>query len=95
MTVRPGGSSPSSARARQAFGELFRRHYAGVVAYATRFTGGDTATAEDLTQQAFLNVLLNALVIEIASRHRGETVDAISRINRILREQTNLVVDDR
>lgn len=42
-----------------------------------------------------VNVLLNALVIEIASRHRGETVDAISRINRILREQTNLVVDDR
>ena len=43
--------------ARSAFAELFRRHYAGVVAYATRFTGGDTATAEDLTQQAFLNVL--------------------------------------
>lgn len=43
--------------ARKAFGELFRRHYAGVVAYATRFTGGDTSTAEDLTQQAFLNVL--------------------------------------
>lgn len=42
-----------------------------------------------------VNVLLNALVIEIASRHRGETVDAISRINRILREQTSLVVDDR
>ncbi len=42
-----------------------------------------------------VNVLLNALVIEIASRHRGGTVDAISRINRILREQTGLVVDDR
>ena len=41
------------------------------------------------------NVVLNALVLEIASRHRGETADAISRINRILREQTYLVDDDR
>jgi RNA polymerase sigma-70 factor (ECF subfamily) len=45
------------AGARSAFAELFRRHYPGVVAYATRFTGGDAATAEDLTQQAFMNVL--------------------------------------
>ena len=43
---------------------------------------------------ASVNVLLNALVVEIASRHRGETVDALSRINRILREQTYLVDDD-
>lgn len=42
-----------------------------------------------------VNVLLNALVIEIASRHRGETADAISRINRILREQTYAVDDSR
>ena len=40
-------------------------------------------------------VLLNALVVEIASSHRGETVDAISRINRILREQAYLVDEDR
>jgi len=38
-------------------------------------------------------VLLNALVVEIASRHRGETVDALSRINRILSEG-GLLVDD-
>ncbi|MDJ0917126.1 MAG: MurR/RpiR family transcriptional regulator [Woeseiaceae bacterium] len=37
------------------------------------------------------NVLLNALVLEIASRHQGETTDAISRINQILREQTYVV----
>ena len=36
-------------------------------------------------------VLLNAIVLEIAARHRGETTDAISRINRILREQTYAV----
>lgn len=44
---------------------------------------------------ASAQVLLNALVVEIASSHRGETVDAISRINRILREQSYLVDDDR
>ena len=36
---------------------------------------------------ASVTVLLNALVVEIASRHRGESVEALSRINRILREQ--------
>jgi RNA polymerase sigma-70 factor (ECF subfamily) len=41
---------------RPAFAELFRRHYAAVAAYARRFTG-DTALAEDVAQQAFLNVL--------------------------------------
>ncbi len=40
---------------------------------------------------ASAGVLLNALVLEIASRHRGETVDAISRINQILRDPTYLV----
>ncbi len=40
-----------------------------------------------------VNVLLNALVVEIASRHRGETVDAISGINRIFRDQTDAVDD--
>jgi DNA-binding MurR/RpiR family transcriptional regulator len=39
------------------------------------------------------NVLLNALVVEIASRHRGDTVDALSRINRILRDRQDLVSD--
>jgi DNA-binding MurR/RpiR family transcriptional regulator len=40
------------------------------------------------------NVLLNALVVEIASRHRGEAVDALSRINRILSGPDYLVDDD-
>lgn len=35
-----------------------------------------------------VDVLLNALLVQIASQHRGETVEALSRINRILREQT-------
>lgn len=39
------------------------------------------------------NVLLNALVVEIASRHRGDTVDALSSINRILRNRSDLVDD--
>lgn len=39
-----------------AYDALFRRHYRGVVAYAGRFAA-DLATAEDLAQQAFLNVL--------------------------------------
>jgi RNA polymerase sigma-70 factor (ECF subfamily) len=41
--------------ARSAYADLFRRHYPGVVAYATRFTG-DAAEAEDVAQQAFINV---------------------------------------
>ncbi len=40
-------------------------------------------------------VVLNAIVLEIAARHRGETTDAISRINRILRDQTYAVSDGR
>lgn len=43
---------------------------------------------------ASTNVLLNALVVEIASRHRGDTVDALSRINWILRDRQDLVNDD-
>jgi RNA polymerase sigma-70 factor, ECF subfamily len=38
-----------------AFAELFRRHYAGVVGYAGRFTA-DLAMAEDVAQHAFMNV---------------------------------------
>jgi DNA-binding MurR/RpiR family transcriptional regulator len=41
-----------------------------------------------------INVLLNALVVEIASGHRGETVDALSRINSILRQRNYLVDED-
>ena len=40
-----------------------------------------------------INVLLNALVVEIASRHRGDTVDALSSINRILRDRSDLIDD--
>jgi len=40
---------------------------------------------------AAVSVLLNALVVEIASRHRGESVEALSRINSILREKSYLV----
>lgn len=43
---------------------------------------------------AAVHVLLNALVLEIGERHRGETVNAISRINEILRDNTYLVDDD-
>ena len=39
-------------------------------------------------------VLLNALAVEIASRHRDDTVDALSRINRILSEGSLLVDDE-
>lgn len=42
---------------RSAFAALFRRHYPGLVAYLVRFTGGDRAAAEDLAQQAFVNIL--------------------------------------
>ena len=44
---------------------------------------------------ASVHVLLNALVVEIATTHRGQTVDAISRINRILSEKAYLVDGDR
>ncbi|MDJ0655592.1 MAG: MurR/RpiR family transcriptional regulator [Xanthomonadales bacterium] len=40
-----------------------------------------------------VNVLLNALVVEIASRHRGETVEAISGLNRIFRDRSDAVDD--
>jgi len=43
---------------------------------------------------AAVHVLLNALVVEIAERHRGETVNAISRINEILRDKHYLVDND-
>ncbi len=43
---------------------------------------------------AAVHVLLNALVVEIAERHRGETVDAVSRINDILRDKHYLVDDE-
>lgn len=43
---------------------------------------------------ASTNVVLNALVVEIASRHRGNAVDALSKINRILRDKSYLVDDD-
>jgi RNA polymerase sigma-70 factor (ECF subfamily) len=43
------------AGSRVAFSDLFRRHYAGVVSYVRRFVG-DTALAEDLAQQAFVNI---------------------------------------
>jgi DNA-binding MurR/RpiR family transcriptional regulator len=39
-------------------------------------------------------VLLNALAVEIASHHRDDTVDALSRINRILSEGGLLVEGD-
>jgi RNA polymerase sigma-70 factor, ECF subfamily len=61
LLTRPGSTDEEIERAwragdRLAFGELFRRHYRGVVAYATRFTG-DQASAEDVVQQAFMNIL--------------------------------------
>jgi DNA-binding MurR/RpiR family transcriptional regulator len=40
------------------------------------------------------NVLLNALVVEIASQHKGDAVDALSSINRILRDRGDLVSDE-
>ena len=40
---------------------------------------------------AAVDVLLNALLVQIASQHRGETVEALSRINRILRDQSYLI----
>lgn len=41
------------------FGELFRRHYRGVVAYVAGITR-DLAAAEDLAQQAFVRLLERA-----------------------------------
>jgi DNA-binding MurR/RpiR family transcriptional regulator len=43
---------------------------------------------------ASVEVLLNALLVHIASQHRGETVEALSRINRVLRGQTDLIDED-
>lgn len=43
---------------------------------------------------ASVDVVLQALVVEIASRHRGETVEALSRINRALRDRNYVVEDD-
>lgn len=40
---------------------------------------------------ASVDVLLNALVVEIASHHQGEAVEAFAQINRILREQGGTV----
>jgi len=43
---------------RNAFGELVRRHYQGVVLIVTRMCG-DTGLAEDATQEAFLRAWVN------------------------------------
>ena len=43
---------------RNAFGELVRRHYPGVVQVVYRLCG-DTGLAEDMTQEAFLRAWLN------------------------------------
>jgi RNA polymerase sigma-70 factor (ECF subfamily) len=62
LRVLEGGPSDESLELRwrsgdeTAFAELFRRHYGGVVAYARRFLP-DLGAAEDVVQQAFLNVL--------------------------------------
>ncbi len=40
---------------------------------------------------ASVDVLLNALVVEIASHHQGEAVEAFAQINRILRDQAGIV----
>lgn len=42
---------------------------------------------------ASVDVLLNALVVEIATRHKGVAVEAFAHINRILREQVGIVDD--
>lgn len=61
LPVREGPNDEQLERAwragsRTAFEDLFRRHYPAVVAYTQRYTQ-DHATAEDIVQQAFLNVL--------------------------------------
>jgi DNA-binding MurR/RpiR family transcriptional regulator len=43
---------------------------------------------------AAVTVVLNALSTEIASRHRGEAIDAISHINRVLADDPDVVGDD-
>jgi DNA-binding MurR/RpiR family transcriptional regulator len=43
---------------------------------------------------AAVDVVLNALLVQIASKHRGETVEALSRINRILRDPSYLIDDE-
>jgi RNA polymerase sigma factor (sigma-70 family) len=62
LLLLTGGESDESlerawrAGDQAAFSELFRRHYSGAVAYAERYLR-DLAAAEDVVQQAFLNVL--------------------------------------
>jgi DNA-binding MurR/RpiR family transcriptional regulator len=43
---------------------------------------------------AAVTVVLNALSTEIATRHRGEAIDAISHINRVLADDPDVVGDD-
>jgi DNA-binding MurR/RpiR family transcriptional regulator len=43
---------------------------------------------------AAVDVLLDALVVEIGSHHRDETMAALARINRILDSQTTIAGDD-
>jgi DNA-binding MurR/RpiR family transcriptional regulator len=43
---------------------------------------------------AAVTVLFNALATEIATRHRGEAIEAISHINRVLTEDADVVSED-
>jgi RNA polymerase sigma-70 factor (ECF subfamily) len=45
---------------RAALADLVERHYAPVLAYLYRFTGGDRPLAEDLTQETFATLLRQA-----------------------------------
>ena len=59
-TVEPETSLVEQAKKgdRNAFGELVRRHYQGVVRVVTRMCG-DTRLAEDATQEAFIRAWVN------------------------------------
>ena len=60
----PEASPPEDERQRmlrlkkgdpEAFADLFRRHQPGVFSFVHRLSGGNTALAEDVAQQVFLN----------------------------------------
>ncbi|RMG16316.1 MAG: sigma-70 family RNA polymerase sigma factor [Planctomycetota bacterium] len=61
---------------REAFAELFRRHYPGAVSYARAFLR-DGAAAEDIAQQAFLNVFQR-------KRGRGRFLSLVYTVTRNL-----------
>ncbi len=78
-----------------AFAEIYRRHARAIHTLALRLTG-NPATAEDITQEAFLKMLgfLNGLRDDAPLRPWLKRVAANAAIDRLRRDQRLVAIED-